>query len=235
MPARKRLRSGRAKAGLAKHRVKGKAPARGGQRLGLEYKFHDAEVSAKTLSATWAGGETDPATANCLNGIAQGDTESTRDGRKYTMTAVQIRGSVEGITLSNQADAVPGENIRLLLVLDTQSNGTQIVAEEVMTAGGTQDVFGFRNLKFSERFVVLKDWTFDIDWITVGTDGTNTQTIGAQRKYFNFYKRLNIPVVTTDTGATIADISGNSLHMIGVASAGSQMILNYQSRVRFVG
>ncbi len=204
----------------------------GGGGSGIELKFHDATKGSTVLPSTIAGGELDPVTANCVNGIGQGDTESTRDGRKYTMKQVQVNGIVEGQTTQDAADVIAATAGWVALVLDTQTNQAQLNSEDVYV--GTEVELPFRNLAWAKRFKVLAFEQIVFDTPPSGNDSATTQTNGSRAFHFHWNKPLDIPVLTTGTGATVANIADNSLHVIGASDAAS-LYIKYNSRVRFVG
>ncbi len=211
------------------------ANPRTGGMMGVELKFHDATKAATTLPGSNSGGEMDPTTANCLNGIGQGDTESTRDGRKYIIKSIHVQGTIVRPVAANNT-AYPGQALGwIALVWDKQSNGAQLNSEDVYT--GTETEFPFRNLQFESRFKVLRFMKYNFSSPEASFDGTNIES-GAQSKPFEWNVRMSTPVTTTGTGATISSISDNSYHVIGGANSASAPLngqISYNSRVRFVG
>lgn len=202
---------------------------------GLEVKFLDSTKAATAVVATAAGAEQDPATANCLNGVAQGDGESNRDGRKYTIKRVSVHGTVNLVVGDDQASAIGGVGVRVMLVHDSQTNGAQLNSEDVVADVANFDYLSFRNLQYEKRFKVLAEKTLTLDYINSQTDGSNTASLGGQRKHFSFDKKLNMPVICTGTTGTVAAISDNSLHLIAIASTGVICQVAYNARIRFVG
>lgn len=189
--------------------------------LGIENKFLDLNLIGSAINITWVGGEEDPAGVDALNAIAQGDGESNRDGRKCVLTQVNVAGRV---TFAPGA-AVDGRVVRVMLIWDTQSNGAQLNAEDVMVNTGNISQ-QFRNLQFSKRFRVLADKKFTFSQTALGT---------IMEKQFHIFKKLpNIQVIHNGTTGNISTITDNSLHMIACAS-GTLTSLSYNSRVRFRG
>lgn len=205
-----------------------------GAYLGVENKYVDYEYSAN-ISENIAGSEADPATALSLSSIAQGDSQVQRDGRKATIRSVHVRGAV-----NLQADdtvTFQPRNVRLLLLVDKQTNGAQFNAEDVLETpvSSANDPFIFRNLEYAKRFHVLKDIMIDLkpDAISTTSYGSTTESF----EMHHFFKN-GLPVTFTNTSATVSDIMDNSIHMIAVASTasgGNAATLVYSSRVRFVG
>ncbi len=205
---------------------------------GLENKFVDYTVSTG-MSATWAGGELDDSTALSLSAAAQGDGESQRDGRTYYINSVHLRGTITQPSVESQTVPAPDVVVRLCLVWDTQSNGAQLNAEDVMkTVSSANEYQSFRNLQFSKRFIVLMDKTMVIPVARgVSNEGAiNLFAHGDTDIFFKMNKKFSkgIKVRTTGTNATVSVTSDNSLHLIGVSESSSTLI-EYTSRVRFSG
>ena len=79
--------------------------------LGIELKFLDCAWNSVTINTSTDGssGELQPS-SGCTSAIsvpAQGDGESQRDGRKYTIKSMWLNGIVEMTPLANQSDTTP--------------------------------------------------------------------------------------------------------------------------------
>lgn len=111
-------RSGRS---LGKARSLGLKNARTGGLLGVETKYFDISLilTALTTPTDASGGEIDPATILCLNGVPQGDTASSRDGFKIAMKSIQIEGRIAA--QRQVASLLMFRQIRLLLILSPMS------------------------------------------------------------------------------------------------------------------
>lgn len=203
--------------------------------LGIETKFFDVESVDDAFSTTWAPME--PATTN-LTAVMQGDGESNRDGRKYAIKSIHIRGWVGVPAIEAQTAPISDQVCRIALVWDTQTNGAQLTATSVFDGGLTEDLHAFRNLQFTKRFKVLWDKTFKVP---VGTanmaqGGIDLFAHALIRIPFKFNKTFKTPISVTMSGtsADIANVTDNSIHMIGVGTH-STTDLTYQCRIRFVG
>ncbi len=175
-----------------------------------------------------AGAQTTPGS---ISAIAQGDSESNRDGRKCTLTSLHIRGSVildssQGTTLQD------GRQCRVIIVWDTQTNAAQLNAEDVYLTP-TEISLAFRNLQFTKRFKILKDATFDLNVMAGAGNGTADDSPD-YIKHFKWNFKLKIPVIHKGTTAVVGSVTDNSLHVIAFANA-TGITLKYESRVRFVG
>ena len=137
------------------------------------------------------------------------------------------------------ADCRCGSGVQVSLVMDTQSNGAQLNAEDVFVNTAPY-VPGKRVVANASRFKVLKTQMFWMQDPATGTDGANTQTLGGMVRTFRWFVKQN-QVVNFVTGAgagTVADCKDVSYHIIACTTeqpAASADQLTYSSRVRFVG
>ncbi len=202
--------------------------------LGIETKFIDYTYS-DNIPAAIAGAEADTpgvgaqTAPGSISAIAQGDSESNRDGRKCTLVGLNLKGQ---IVRSAQATVGTGISVRVCVVWDTQTNGVQLNSEDVFK-NPTEKVLAFRNLQFSKRFRVLKDQTFDMNVPASAGNGT-AQEAAASVRTFKWNFPLAIDVIHKGTTAVVANITDNSLHILAWASA-TGCILKYESRIRFRG
>jgi len=210
--------------------------------LGIEKKFLDSSASHTVASPVdCTGCEADPAGLNCLNGIAQGDGESQRDGKNYIIKGITFDGIVYRSVVTGAATAAASQATwtTVAIVLDTQTNGAQLNSEDVYTnpsasANGNADLL--RNLQYSQRFKVLKKW------ICNDHQGPNfvwngaTYDIGGTAHNLSFYAdNLDIKVSTNGTGNTVSSIVDNSLHVVAFTNGVNTVSLRYNCRIRFVG
>lgn len=208
--------------------------------MGIEYKFVDQVYAATVLGTTVASAEVDPAANSCLNAIAEGDGQSARDGRKYTITGVHVQGVLLRQNRNDQTEVGDANWAKIALVLDTQTNGAQCNSEDVFTSAGSA-ALSFKNLQYSKRFKILHQEVICVPPGQVAYNGVADQLeAGGSAVYFSINKKLRIPVICTGTGATVASIGDNSLHMIACAHTGgaandNSIELAYTARVRFVG
>ncbi len=211
---------------------------RQGGYIDIEKKFVDYSVTGDAFTSIWAGGEMDEGTALSLSAVAQGDGESQRDGRVYHIHSVHVRGQIKRAALEGQTAPISDAVARIALVWDTQTNGAQLNAEDVMlTIGAASDVYSWRNLQFSKRFIVLKDKTFRVASNNQTNEGaSNLFANGDILIPFKINKTFKKPIKVRckATTATVAAITDNSLHLIGTATT-TGCNITYESRVRFTG
>lgn len=205
--------------------------------LGIEKKFYDTYLTNQAIVATTNGAEVDPAAdLSCLNAIAQGDGESNRDGRRCILKSVYVKGVLEASGVADAADPQPAKVVRVIMVLDRQTNGVQLNSEDVLKDSAGSDVNSFTNLQHSGRFRIMYDRTFVIPTGVVMADGANTGSQQMGKVPFKIYRNLNIPVTFDGTTENIANITDNSLHMLAICDNATGIPkISYQARVRFVG
>ncbi len=201
-----------------------------------ELKFADIETDSDAFAVTWSTME--DATNDSIAGVAQGDGESQRDGRTYFIHSIHIRCNIEAASQESQVTPLSNLRGRICLVWDTQTNGTQLTATDVMDGGGTDDILAFRNLQHSKRFRIL----WDKSWVLKREGQTNEGAIDlfaapyATTPTFQYHRRFKKPikVICQATTAVIAAISDNSFHIIGVSDS-TVARMNMQVRIRFTG
>jgi hypothetical protein len=208
----------------------------------MEVKFFDAAAS-HILVDQWTGSECDPTHTSAgakaclaLNVPLVGTGEEQREGRKYTITGIHIRGRIYRAVASDQADCVQPSIVRVVLYQDRQTNAAQSQGEQVFRdVANFDDPFTFRNLEYSKRFNVLWNKTFSLYNCVAGTDGANTLSLASNNRAFqiNIQKKIVVNCNTTD-GGTVADIIDNSLHLIACSTVTGVDTLDYCSRLRFV-
>ncbi len=199
-----------------------------------ELKFVDTELAGVSMGTAWAA--RNPTTVLCLNAIAQGDGPSNRDGRVYYIHSVQMK--VLLFFAATESDIIPQDDqlARIVLVLDTQANETEIAAANVMSTVGGNDFLSFRNLDFGTRFRILKDKTAIIKrtWVNEGSPDLFASNQGLLRFDWTHTFKYPIKVVCNGTGSGIGDITNAALGVIAI-SLQNDMLLSYEARVRFSG
>lgn len=205
-----------------------------GNYVPTELKFLDTELSSESFTTTWAA--KNPTTKNCLNAVPEGDGESARNGRVYYVKSLHLKGVVNLPTNEALTDPQADSISRVCIVVDTQTNAAELTATEVMDGGQGKDEFAFRNLQHTKRFKVIWDKTFHIRPNIVNLGAINLFAHGNTNVAFRYNHVFKKPlkVICKSDGATVADITDNSIHVIGVAD-NTLVTLSYQARVRFLG
>lgn len=214
--------------------------------MGLELKFLDTAWNSVAVgnSTDGSGGEMQPSSGctNALSVPAQGDGESQRDGRKYTIKSIWVSGSVDIPLIQDQVDTNDLPNYFFALVLDTQANGATVVSENVYVNPTTQTAAmlpqPLRNLQNSKRYQILAHQTVMSGGAYAMADGVSTSSISTQHKsLLNLSWKGNLICDSTGTTADVASASDNAVHLVGYCdqiTPGQPTFLG-KCRVRFMG
>lgn len=207
--------------------------------LGTEVKFVDRELDDDNVLAGIAGNEHDPPTILCLNGIGEGDGESEREGRKVILTGLHIKGAIRPPVKTAGAAPATSRYAYICVVLDTQTNKTQMSAEDCFVEPTNANLapFAFRVLKNVQRFKVLWSKLVTLNYTNSSAHEDPGGTVyNAVPSWEDFTVNLPLQIECnyTGTGDTIASIMDNSIHVLAFANEGTP-VLAYTSRIRFVG
>lgn len=153
-----------------------------------------------------------------INGVAQGTTATTRNGRRIFMKSLMIRFSA--IMANTSGGATAG---RIMVVYDKQSNATAPAATDILLA---DSIISVNNLGNSKRFVTIWDKLIPC----IGSAGPQSVL---QAKY----KVLNLPVdFNIGSAGTIGDIQTGSLYIMIYTNATITTAATnwaFDTRVRF--
>jgi len=194
--------------------VKGAIAAYGGRQ---ELKYVD------TATASYACDTTGSVT--CLNLLAVGDDNTTRDGRQVSIKSVQLHGIISQET-NTQADSVKA---RVALVWDNAVNSGAIAS--------VADIFGsatgnsFPKIDNANRFTIL----WDKSYVFGPYVNTATQAVIDKSCYdIEYYKKINQQTQYSGTTALIGSIQNGALLLVTMGSAGTASpVCSYTSRLRF--
>lgn len=167
------------------------------------------------------------ASPTLLNGVDQGTDYNQRLGRKIVIQSIYLR---MGITPAVAASYVTGnvahtgQKVRVMLVVDKQTNGAAFSATDLLGGGATTE--SMNNLSNRERFVVLYDkvMNFGPGYYSAGV----WQPLGGYTgiPFFKIYKKIKIPTVYMGTGATVGSIATNGLYLIGLTDTSTANATN---------
>lgn len=211
---------------------------RTGGLLGIELKAFDTHRSLVAISNanTWAGGEYETATYG-LFCPTQGSAINNRDGQRTIVKSILVQGIVQRSVEADQADVRESGTVQVSLVMDRQTNGAQLNAEDVYVATAPA-VPAQRVLEYAHRFRVLKTVLIDLHDVAAFSDGANTGSVTGNSKSFTLSWKGSVPanfVAGAGAGA-VADLRDVSFHIIACStSPASADYIRYNSRVRFVG
>lgn len=172
--------------------------------INVEFKYVD---NASTINPGTTG------TFVLLNGLATGDTASTRDGRQVRFKSIQHK------MILNLNASASATTVRCIFLIDTQPNEAAPAAADVLQSVG---LVAPRNLDYRKRFVILKDQNY-----RVNTD--------MPERTVSWYRNLDMKTVYDDGGDTIASITTNSLYMLMLSDeAANTPTVTYYTRLRFI-
>jgi len=194
---------------------------RGRRATQAEMKFLDTTLTTTAAAAGSLSGS--------LNIVAQGDTESQRNGRKITIKQISIRATL----LMNNSTAVTdtSEEVRFLLVQDKQANGAAATVLDVLE---TASVRAFNNLANKSRFNILVDKRFSLNQMGATPTGA-AYTFGELTQNFALYKKCNIPIEYDNSATTgaITTIRSNNLFFILLGETGALATMSSTTRIRY--
>lgn len=205
--------------------------------IGMETKFLNSELTTTATTTTWSS--LNPAGTGCTDSIsvpAQGDGEQQRDGRQYAILSVHVRGFATLGTLESQTAPDTSKIVRVILYQDTQTNGAEATATDIMDGSQSNDWLSFRNLQNSRRFKVLKDETILFTPQMMNEGAVNLFASGGITKLWNMDVTFKKPIIVNCTGTTanVTSVADNNLGLAFVSSSTSVNIA-YQARIRFQG
>jgi len=215
------------KAKKAKERKEWRAP--------LERKFIDATLTTTALSTSWGQLQPTSGITDCLSCPTVGDLESGRDGRNFRMMSIHV--NVLMSVLGQEEDVNPLTDIvyRLVLVLDTQTNATEMVAADVIDTGSTTDVLSWRNLHNSTRFKILHD-TGPLVMKRHNSGNGSLHAVETVFKVIKFNHSFGVKGVKVKcnalTSGSVAAVTDNSIALLGVTT-NALCLISYESRLRF--
>lgn len=194
-----------------------------------ETKFFDQDIND---AAVIANGTifTNASAESSLLRIAQGNTESTRIGRKITIKSILWRWELTLIATANESNT--NDVVRIILYLDKQTNGAAAGITDILE---TDDFQSFNNLANKSRFRTLMDKTIVMNSSAgSGRGTTDSLSFGAHQRVGTFFKTCNIPIEYDNaaTDGSLATIRSNNINMLilsesGLCTFGSKMRLRY--------
>lgn len=207
-----------------------------------ENNYYDsyASGSIQAITTSWAGAENVPATILTLFAPTEGNGIENRSGQKVQVKSLRIRGNIKQPALTAQTVSDSPGIVRLILVMDTQTNAAQVQAETVMTGQSvtSQSWFAFQNTTGIGRFRVLKDKVFALRRDTaVNNASAGTVSSSGTNMPFKFNIKFKKPLIVRfngTNGGTVADIIDNSFHVL-CASDQAGNTIQYSARTTFVG
>lgn len=184
--------------------------------LKQEMKIHDTVIN---FTPSWDNSDVN---LKALCGIAQGDSDITRDGLQINVKSIQVKG----IIYMNPNTGNQSSTVRMIIFRDNNFLNNLLPTPAMLLEsgfGGVLAPFAMRNRRERERFKVIYDKLF-----TLNNNGANTLP-------FNIYRKVN-------TKVTYNDVNNGSwgknqffiLFLSGYASTdANRPTVQYLSRVAF--
>lgn len=191
-----------------------------------ETKYFDVGINGST---TWAGttfADTEVPCDNYVNssGTAAAYSDSALipsavgsgygqvNGNRYKLKKIRVRGDVAVNILPVQDDANYARLVRVMLVMDTQPNGTQAQGEDIIQDVGasSENLYAYKRVASSSgRFRILKDQFITLQPTTAQTDGTATSSNGFQSQQFSMQYQPKTPIqVNIKSGNSTPTVAG---------------------------
>lgn len=215
--------------------------------LGITKKFLDTTRVAIAISNAGAltGGVVSPSTGctGCLSCPAEGDSEQNRDGKRFIIDSLILKGYVQEAADTTEA-LFDASKVFVAVVLDTQTNGATMTSETCFKntlASADSAVDPLKNLLSGDRFRILKSQVYDLTPISAFPTSANCGFNGVRRDfdwYIPFKGGLPVSLGSGDANsgknADVANVVDNSLHVIAFSTRGVAKIA-YNARIRFQG
>lgn len=169
-------------------------------------------------------------------------TESfDREGRKIKLCSVRINGLINQVPQVSQTAGDNSTHFRLILVLDTQCNGTQALGADVIASSNastnnTSQIYSFQNISTFGRFKILKDKRYSITSVPIAGIGTSLIQGGSLKQFkinHVFSKPLVINFNAGNTGGVGDVVDNNVFLMCGATNVEAAPSLQFRCRIMF--
>lgn len=176
-------------------------------------------VEFKYIDNATNGIATSTLTSFLLNGVPEGDDQSSREGDSIRFKSIQLNANLSYVNATS--------NVRMIIFIDTQPRAGAPVMADVITGTGVGATTGLRNLDNRSRFVILKDKTWMVNNTTLSTHP------------IKWYRKLDMKSYYTTAAATSTSIQSHALWMflvsdIPIASAANAPVFDGICRLRYI-
>lgn len=200
--------------------VKRYVPRTPGGAIVADNHYFDTERANAFIAATatsWANCELDPDTTAmlCLFAPVIGDDIVNRTGRKVFVKNIRIRGTIGIASQTAQTTADTSPIIRIIVYQDSQTNGAQSQAEDVINSGSAALAINMSmNPANFGRFKILKDKIYRGQPVTMSGLTTAFVSPGYLIPFKMSIKVNQWVNYNATNGGTVADVIDNSFHLI---------------------
>jgi len=193
-----------------------------------------------------------PATFTALNVLGTGDSGSDRDGRQVINDSIHVRGCVTYAN-SNGATSDMSMQVNIVLVLDTQTNGSGPTGGQVFVNPGDTNTGTLRyvngcepfvNLANSKRFRILKHIRRLLAPSSISGNAVASYASGGfiyamdvplKGMKTNYVADGGIAASGTPGAATTASIGDNGIFLFAWCDLAGIAVHSFNSRLRFRG
>ncbi len=190
----------------------------------MEVKFHDVDVDDAVIES---GGTIQ--NAGSVNLIAQGNTDSTRIGRKCAVVGIEWRFQV---AILAQADVNQGTDVvRVLIYLDHQANAATAAVLDILEVDNYQSPF---NLANDSRFDILFERVYDVNATAAAGQNAEETTSAYGMSDELELDELDISLDFSGALGALTEITSNNIGVLLLCKNGR---CNFESKLRllFVG
>ncbi len=208
------------KQGFKKPRRAAPRRARFSSRTTPEIKFHDINVDDAVVALSL--------NITNLTVIPEGVGEEQRIGRKINLTKIQLQGAITLASGSDFADA--SDHLTCMIVLDTQTNGVQFTATDLLE---TDTFDSFRNLSNGKRFKILWKGKYTLS-VSGGAPSGAALVTGEDITNLEAYLDVNIPIEydNSATSGVITSVRQNNVYFVTITKSNS-VAIDAKMRLRF--
>lgn len=160
---------------------------------------------------------------SCLNLLAVGDDNTSRDGRQVTVKSIQLR-----LSANPEVAAMSTQMFRCMIVWDNAVNSGTIATIAMILSAST--AAAFPNIDNAQRFTILWDTTY------FGGRGDTAATLSASDRIGNkfiCYKKINQITQYSGTTGAIGSIQNGGLLLVTIGTEASGYTLVGNARLRF--
>lgn len=168
-----------------------------------------------------------PATGQ-LSLILEGDGNANRDGQKVQVTSVQLKGTLRYVPA---AAATAADSCSLYLIYDRQPNGQ---AATVFGGADPNSIFTSTNVvtalraKFnSERFTILKHWTWDFNLCGGVTTAYNNYI-----QHLDFYTKCDLELNYRANAGAVTDLTTGNIFLVAGTAGFSDDLITFSGNAR---
>lgn len=176
-----------------------------------------------------------------FNQIAQGDSQSTRDGNKILVDSLFVRYTCVAQQRDFAAPPTASSNryFRVIIFLDTQCNGAIAPIDNLLDLGASNQMpfFAYNNVNSTGRYKILHDKMVELPVPTAyySTGGTPYHISEVEKNGEVYLKGLNLEIRYGGASSNMADVFNNNIGMLILASGATaaEYAFGFRSRLRF--